>query len=310
VKPETVSQNGTTGTIVNGDAVLYADVANSADLAVRPTSLGAASFSQIRSPAAPETYSWDVGLRPGQQLKQVDAHTVAVVDEGTTTTQDPTPVPTERLGPDNTADAQVQLDEGQYQIDKAEAATDQPVVAVIRSPWVRDSAGAPVPAQLTVDGNTITLAIVHREPPPELDYDYPIVAETDFLSNGFARCHISLPGGASLPWPCFLPGGKPDNVDYSHICVDPRGILPGFRQFIEAKIGCVRRLKISLSPLNGAGVAAAAAAAFGYCARKHQQWTVTWQLQAAVSITAAKWCSDRRWLWVAIPGYWPNKWSG
>jgi hypothetical protein len=189
LKPATVSSAAEDAAIVNHDSAFYADVAKDTDVLLRPTAAGASALEQLRSPSAPQSYSWKVGLAEGQQLEQLDNRTIAVVDTGTV---EPTELPDEPEtlpDPTNANDAAVQLADATYQLVKAEEETHKPVVAVIRTPWIRDSSGTSVPAALTVDGNTVTLTIQHWEPPdiPEYEYDYPILAHTNIHSLGRSR---------------------------------------------------------------------------------------------------------------------------
>jgi hypothetical protein len=183
---EPQSDPGTPATVVNEDSLFYANAATDTDLVVRPTPLGVSTFATLNGPQAPEALSWHADLPAGAHLEQIDSRTVAVVngpDPGTT--DSPGAPPT--LGPNTAADASAELAAGTYQLGHAEDATNAAVTAVIHAPWVRDSAGTSVPATLSVDGNTITLNIVHQEPPPGISYDYPISGEAAVYARRIER---------------------------------------------------------------------------------------------------------------------------
>jgi alpha-tubulin suppressor-like RCC1 family protein len=70
----------TTPTIVNGAAAVFAGTATATDTIVRPDALGATALLQLRSAAAPSTFSWEVGLGAGQQLEELPNGSIAVTE--------------------------------------------------------------------------------------------------------------------------------------------------------------------------------------------------------------------------------------
>lgn len=66
-------------TIVNGTAALFANTSPATDTIVRPSPLGATTFLQMRSAQAPTSFSWELQLGAGQQLRQLPNGAVAVV---------------------------------------------------------------------------------------------------------------------------------------------------------------------------------------------------------------------------------------
>ena len=69
-----------TPTIVNGAAALFANTWPATDTIVRAEPLGATTILQLRSAEAPSTFSWEVGLGPDQQLKQLPDGSIAVIN--------------------------------------------------------------------------------------------------------------------------------------------------------------------------------------------------------------------------------------
>jgi hypothetical protein len=70
----------TTPTIVNDAAALFAGTSNQTDTIVRPDALGATTLLQLRSSAAPTSFSWEVRLGAEQRLQQLSDGSMAVVE--------------------------------------------------------------------------------------------------------------------------------------------------------------------------------------------------------------------------------------
>jgi hypothetical protein len=79
LKPIGLSPSASTPTIVNDAAALFANTAPATDNIIRPDALGASAILQLRSTVAPTSFSWEVGLGPGQRLQQLPGGSVAVV---------------------------------------------------------------------------------------------------------------------------------------------------------------------------------------------------------------------------------------
>ncbi|HTW42954.1 MAG TPA: LamG-like jellyroll fold domain-containing protein [Solirubrobacteraceae bacterium] len=77
---ETLPTASKVPTLVNGTAALFANTAPATDTIVRPDALGATSILQLRSAEAPQSFTWEVGLGPNQQLEQLPDGSVAVTD--------------------------------------------------------------------------------------------------------------------------------------------------------------------------------------------------------------------------------------
>jgi alpha-tubulin suppressor-like RCC1 family protein len=79
--PLNTSPNATTmPTIVNGAAAIFAETSHETDTIVRPNALGATDLLQLRSSAAPTTFSWEVGIGPDQQLEELPNGSIAITE--------------------------------------------------------------------------------------------------------------------------------------------------------------------------------------------------------------------------------------
>jgi alpha-tubulin suppressor-like RCC1 family protein len=81
ISPLNTSPNATTmPTIVNGAAALFAETSHETDTIVRPNALGATDLLQLRSSAAPTSFSWEVGIGPDQQLEELPDGSIAITE--------------------------------------------------------------------------------------------------------------------------------------------------------------------------------------------------------------------------------------
>jgi Ig domain of plant-specific actin-binding protein len=81
ISPLATSPNATTmPTIVNGAAALFAETSYETDTIVRPSALGATDLLQLRSSAAPASFSWEVGIGPDQQLEELPDGSIAITE--------------------------------------------------------------------------------------------------------------------------------------------------------------------------------------------------------------------------------------
>jgi hypothetical protein len=80
-QPVNSAPNATkTPTIVNGATAVFAGTSNAADTIVRPDALGATTVLQLHSSAAPTSFSWEIGIGPGQRLEKLSNGDIAVVE--------------------------------------------------------------------------------------------------------------------------------------------------------------------------------------------------------------------------------------
>ncbi len=160
-----------TPTVVNGAVALFADTWPATDAIVRPDALGATTIVQMRSSAAPTSFSWEVGLGPDQHLRQLADGGVAVVDALVgSPLEGPLRNAVEALG-GSTALAQAiagelrpQETQAQYtaatsSVAAAEQQTGGTALMVVEPPTAADARGSGVPASLSVVGSTITMSV-------------------------------------------------------------------------------------------------------------------------------------------------------
>lgn len=101
---ETSPNATTTPTIVNGAAAVFANTWPATDTIVRPDALGATTLLQLRSAAAPTSFSWELGLGADQELRELPGGGVAIVDP-TEAPPEPEPEPeAEAEGPESTGE--------------------------------------------------------------------------------------------------------------------------------------------------------------------------------------------------------------
>ncbi|MGD0454005.1 MAG: hypothetical protein ABSB69_10445 [Solirubrobacteraceae bacterium] len=83
LKPLSTAANATTTPlIVNGATAVYAGTQTATDTIVRPEPLGATAMLQMRTSAAPTSFSWQVGLGANQKLQVLANGSVAVTESG------------------------------------------------------------------------------------------------------------------------------------------------------------------------------------------------------------------------------------
>jgi hypothetical protein len=160
-------------TVVNGAAALFADTWSEADVIVRPDALGVTTIVQLRSPEAPTSFSWEVGLGPDQHLRQLADGGIAVVDDPAgSPLEGPLDGPLEALVvPTSTApaqtfpselepyDTQAQYAAATSSVAAAEGQTGGTALMVIEPPMAADARGRSVPVSLSVVGSTITVSV-------------------------------------------------------------------------------------------------------------------------------------------------------
>jgi hypothetical protein len=141
--PVLASSAASTPTIVNGAAAVFADTWPATDTIVRPQPLGVTSILQIRSAQAPSSFSWEIGLGPGQQLEQLSNGSVAVVDTPIgSTLENPLPSGLEASGESSN---ESQATEEEAAASESQAAEEAPLPSTPLAPQA-STPSAPVPA--------------------------------------------------------------------------------------------------------------------------------------------------------------------
>ena len=162
-----------TPTVVNGAAALFAGVWPATDAIVRPDALGVTTILQLRFPEAPTSFSWEVGLGPGQRLRQLADGDVAVV-EGPPAPAGPPwegPLGNALEAPSATAlgqaipgelrpqETQAQYAAAMSSVAAAEQQTGGTALMVVEPPTAADAHGSGVSTSLSVVGSTLTVSV-------------------------------------------------------------------------------------------------------------------------------------------------------
>jgi len=157
--------------VVDGSAVVYPNAAPSTDTVLRPTASGTAIIEHLRGEAAPNEFSWAIGLEAGEELVKLEDGGVAVVrpaGEDVAPESVPSVPPSGPTTLDNTG---VQLAQSEYDLAAADAQIHGEVAMVIAAPEVVLSGGEVVPGILRITGAQVITA----ELPPNA------VAETEAM---------------------------------------------------------------------------------------------------------------------------------
>lgn len=153
LKPvETLPGASSVPTLVNGTAALVANTFPATDTIVRPDALGATSILQMRSPEAPRTVSWELGLGAEQQLLQLPNGDVAVV-ESPRTSWAPSDVGERESRPKLEEPAESEAEKVQREAEEAEPESEAELEPLPSAP-TSATAGGEAPAGLLEPENT------------------------------------------------------------------------------------------------------------------------------------------------------------
>jgi len=209
VVPLGLDGTATNATVVEGTTAVFANTSSGADTAIRPTATGVETFTQIRSAAAPETYSWRVDLVGGQRLQRLADGSVVVLDDAGPDTPPP-PAPPRNATPANVVgdgapssdqaitDPATQLTNARGDLVAAAGQTQGRIVAHISTPSASDSNGTEIPTVLSVAGDVVTMTVSHRQSTTS----YPVIADPAWMSgaNVYSGYSVSydLPAARSV----------------------------------------------------------------------------------------------------------------
>jgi len=203
--PTQTTADETDAHIVNGDSALYANSATDTDTIVRPTASGETIIESLRGPDAPNSFSWEVGLPDGAELRELEGGGIAVVDPSEPADPDlwVPPAPDGETDPAAIPDASAQVDNAHYQNARAEQETGLAVAAVIAPPYAVLANGSIQPTPVTISG------------PSRITAQSPPMARTLAVAavKGPAKC---------LPWnglELVFPGGQDVAPVSSQICI-------------------------------------------------------------------------------------------
>jgi hypothetical protein len=210
----------TEATMAGGDIQVYPNAATNTDTIVRPTVGGEDIIESIHGSSAPSSFSFAVGIPPGDQLQQLTGGGLAVVNPSQAAPADLNVPPDPHAGEtpqqvtNDLPDAMVQFGEHGYSVASAEQETGHFVDAVLQPPETVDSLGRSTPTTITVSGSTITVqvpsaakAVVMKAhsntPPPDVAKAWYVTAPNGNLKTqlrGFACdfAHQSLGGNRLL----------------------------------------------------------------------------------------------------------------
>ncbi len=191
--PLNSSPGASTPTVVNSAVALFTGIWPATDAIVRPDALGATTIVQMRSPEAPASFSWEVGLGPDQHLRQLVGGGVAVVDGAARSSlEGPLDNPLEALAPTSTAltqaipgelepeDTQAQDAAATSSVAAVEQQTGGAALMVVEPPSAADARGSRVPASVRVVGSTITVSV---SPAPTTVFPVMVAATVAAASN-------------------------------------------------------------------------------------------------------------------------------
>ncbi len=193
--PLDTSPGASTPTVVDGAAALFTGIWPATDVIVRPDALGVTAIVQLRSSEAATSFSWEVGLGPGQHLRQLADGGVAVVEgppapDGspwesslgnatealTLPTASAQSIPGE-LWPRET---QAQYAAATSSVAAAQQQTGGTTLMVIEPPTATDARGGSVPTSLSVVGSAITVSV---SPAPTTVFPVAVAATVAAPSN-------------------------------------------------------------------------------------------------------------------------------
>ena len=159
-----------------------------------PNALGVTTILQLRSSEAPTSFSWEVGLGPGQRLRQLADGGVAMVEGPPAPVGPPWegPLGNALEAPSATASGQAipgelrpQETQAQYaaatsSVTAAEQQTGGTALMVVEPPTAADARGGDVPASLSVVGSTLTVSV---SPAPTTVFPVMVAATVAAASN-------------------------------------------------------------------------------------------------------------------------------
>jgi hypothetical protein len=224
VTPVATTPSATSGKLVNGTAVEYANTAPWTDTILRPTPLGMQEITQIRSSSAPEALQYQVALGAGQFLQKLESGEVAIIDPSVPTTSgsqppppSPGPAPGMPINPTDRADSgNIHADsdpdeeitgadtpdavpedqdispastESQYDSENAwqhwgEEESDGQAVALFIPPTAKDAFGNSVPTDLSISGTNVVVVTTRHRSGAE---GYPVMSSRKTTTTSTGR---------------------------------------------------------------------------------------------------------------------------
>ncbi len=157
LEPLEGSVSASNPTIVESSAVVYPNALPDTDSVVRPTAFGATVIEYFHGEEAPESFSWALALKPGEELVKLSDGSIAAVakagvDRKTEELPSKPPAGTETLN-----ETAAQIEQAEYDLAKANNQVDGKITMVVSVPEVLTDSGKLVPGIIRIgQGETIT----------------------------------------------------------------------------------------------------------------------------------------------------------
>jgi hypothetical protein len=180
---------------VGGDAVLYANSAPDTDTLVRPAAYGTTIIQHRRGAAAPSSFSWEVKLGPGEELRKLSNGSVAVVKNGVNVDDVAVPSAIPALNPDVVPNVDGQQLRSGGNLAEANNMVNGEVAAVIAPPQAVLYNGSTTPALLQISGGQIVTATL---PPNVIADTIALIIEANTATDPAAMCAHSFESSPNL----------------------------------------------------------------------------------------------------------------
>ena len=203
ITPATTTTAATGATVVNDDAAVFANTAPQTDTVIRPTAGGTTVVHSLRGENSPSTFSWNITVTEAADVVQLPSGAIAITEPREVEGAGEIPAPKNLESPASFNDAQMQLENGYYQLAKAQTETSDEVIAVIPRPFVVLDQGGVVPAEIELKVTEIPTeyTVVYTLPAFEPNF------EPEPVGVGVEAVASSLPNGSctSEISPCGYP---------------------------------------------------------------------------------------------------------
>ena len=203
ITPATTTTAATGATVVNDDAAVFANTGPQTDTVIRPTAGGTTVVHSLRGENSPSTFSWNITVTEAADVVQLPSGAIAITEPGETEGVSEILAPENLESPASFNDAQMQLENGYYQLAEAQTETSDVVIAVIPRPFVVLDQGGVVPAEIELKVTEI---------PTEYNVVYTLPAfepnfEPEPVGIGVEAVASSLPNGSCTKEssPCGYP---------------------------------------------------------------------------------------------------------
>jgi hypothetical protein len=180
---------------VGGDAVLYANSAPETDTVVRPTAYGTTIVEHLRGPASPSSFSWEIKLGPGEELRKLANGSVVVVKTGVNVDEVEVPSGVPPLEPGSIPDVEAQQIRTGANLAEANNAVEGEVTAVIAAPQAVLDNGSTAPALLQISGGQIVTATL---PANVVAETIAMIIEANTAPDPAAMCAHSFESSPNL----------------------------------------------------------------------------------------------------------------